>query len=127
MCMSERNGASQPGGCWIRPEKRLALYLRDDFRCTYCDRDLHHVAPQDLTLDHIRPLSAGGSNDPTNLITACRSCNCSRRSDSVHHFAGVDGKAILARIHRQTRRSWEKHLALAREILKQKAQGITSG
>lgn len=31
------------------------------------------------TVDHILPLSRGGTNDPANLAPACRSCNSARR------------------------------------------------
>jgi len=65
-------------GQWIRPEKRLALYIRDSFTCAYCGRDLKSLDPSEVTLDHLLPRSAGGDNDATNLITACRSCNSSR-------------------------------------------------
>lgn len=74
----QRQGAAQPQGRWIRVEKRLSIYLRDSFRCLYCGTDLRHAAPADITLDHLLPRSAGGSNDATNLVTACRSCNSSR-------------------------------------------------
>lgn len=73
-----RQGSAQASGCWIRKEKRLALYIRDSVRCLYCGADLRHAAPADITLDHLLPRSAGGSNVATNLATACRSCNSSR-------------------------------------------------
>lgn len=74
----ERQGQCQPRGRWIRPEKRLAIYLRDGFACLYCGSDLRGSVASDVTLDHLLPRSAGGTNDPTNLITACRTCNCTR-------------------------------------------------
>lgn len=30
---------------------------------------------EDLTIDHIKPRSKGGSDDPSNLRTLCRMCN----------------------------------------------------
>lgn len=30
---------------------------------------------QDLTVDHRRPISQGGTNDPSNLVVRCRPCN----------------------------------------------------
>lgn len=59
-----------------RQKKRLraALITRDGAVCSDCPASL------DLTIDHIRPLSRGGTNDPTNLRLLCRSCN-SRKGD----------------------------------------------
>jgi 5-methylcytosine-specific restriction endonuclease McrA len=74
-----RQGASQPSGQWIRTEKRLALYIRDRFQCVYCGADLRYADPAHITLDHLLPRSAGGGNDATNLVTACRPCNSSRQ------------------------------------------------
>lgn len=74
-----RQGQAQPQGRWIRVEKRLAIYIRDGFSCAYCGQSLKSAAPADVTLDHLLPRSAGGSNDATNLVTACRSCNSSRQ------------------------------------------------
>ncbi len=51
---------------------RSAILERDMFLCTYCG------AGEDLTCDHIVPLVRGGTNDPENLVTACRSCNSSK-------------------------------------------------
>lgn len=37
---------------------------------------------QDLTVDHIRPLSQGGTNDPSNLCVRCRRCNSAKHNRS---------------------------------------------
>jgi hypothetical protein len=78
------------GGKWIRPEKRLAIYIRDGFQCAYCGRDLREAAPADVTLDHLNCRTHGGSNEATNLITACKSCNSSRgaREDWAEYATG---------------------------------------
>lgn len=67
------------GSKWIRPEKRLAIYIRDGFTCAYCGRSLKGAEPHDVTLDHLLPRSAGGGNEATNLVTACGACNYSRQ------------------------------------------------
>lgn len=67
------------GSHWIRPEKRLAIYVRDGFACAYCGDSLRDAAPADVTLDHLLPRAAGGKNAATNLVTACRACNSSRK------------------------------------------------
>jgi 5-methylcytosine-specific restriction endonuclease McrA len=104
----------QPSGTWIRPEKRLAIYLRDDFRCIYCLRDLRNVDAADITLDHIKCKSDGGGNSEKNLVTACRSCNCSRRDLPISRFAG---KETIQQIRRNTKRSLKKYKILASQIL----------
>ena len=58
---------------WIRDEKRLAIYFRDNCSCVYCGES------SNLTLDHLKPRSRGGTNDPRNLVTCCYSCNSSRK------------------------------------------------
>lgn len=75
------------GSKWIRPEKRLAIYIRDGFQCAYCGRSLKHAAPAEVTLDHLLPRVAGGSNEATNLITACRACNSSRQEKPWMDYA----------------------------------------
>jgi hypothetical protein len=93
--------AHQPTGCWIRPAKRLAIYLRDGFTCAYCGRDLHNVAPADITLDHLTPKSEGGSNKEENLVTACRSCNSARGAKSWTDYApGGAIERIVAQIEK---------------------------
>lgn len=75
------------GSSWIRKERRLALYIRDDFTCGYCGRDLRNASPREVTLDHLLPRSAGGDNESTNLVTACLRCNSSRQDKPWADFA----------------------------------------
>lgn len=57
----------------IAPSKRYAILARDKFRCRYCGA----VARDGLTLhvDHIVPVSSGGTDDDSNLCCACSECN----------------------------------------------------
>lgn len=96
---------------WIRQEKRLAIYLRDGLACGWCGFSLEDGAQ--LTLDHLRPHSLGGSNDADNLVTACKRCNDSRGDRSQAAFAravaGYVGGAmapqdILTRVRNAARR-----------------------
>ena len=82
---------------WIRPMKRLAIYIRDGERCVYCGRIPGEGPQTDLTLDHIVPRRDGGTNDPRNLLTACRMCNCSRRGDDFDAFVGDPARAHVLR------------------------------
>lgn len=51
---------------------RFEVFHRDSFICAYCG-----VAPPAtvLEVDHITPVSKGGTNDINNLITSCFDCN----------------------------------------------------
>lgn len=52
------------------------LFARDSYRCQYCGRwtwELRHR--ESLTRDHLIPISRGGLNVWTNVVTACSSCN----------------------------------------------------
>jgi len=104
----------QATGQWIRADKRLAIYLRDRFTCLYCCRDLHDADPTDVTLDHIRCQSDGGSNHESNLVTACRSCNCARQDKPLARFAGPETRA---HVRRNTRRNLRPYRKLAKAIL----------
>lgn len=53
---------------------RFRVWHRDGFRCTYCGVSAVEKSIV-LEVDHISPVSAGGSNDMDNLTTACRGCN----------------------------------------------------
>lgn len=55
---------------------RLKIYKRDGYRCVYCCTD---KGP--FQLDHVRPYSKGGWDDPSNLVTACLDCNA-RKSNT---------------------------------------------
>ena len=104
----------QPTGCWIRPEKRLAIYLRDSFRCVYCCSDLHSADPSDITLDHLVPKVDGGTNKETNLVTACRGCNCSRQDQPINRFCGKETRADIKRL---TARKLPRYLKLAKALI----------
>jgi len=51
--------------------------------CRYCDRKLTY---SQATLDHLRPLSKGGTWAPSNLDFACSKCNSAKGSISLKKF-----------------------------------------
>jgi hypothetical protein len=74
----------------IRKTKRLALYLRDSFTCAFCELDMRGMDARLITLDHIKPRAKGGTDDPTNLVTACLRCNCVKKDADLTAFCGKD-------------------------------------
>ena len=54
------------------PFSRANIYARDEFTCQYCAE----VFPtQELTFDHVVPVSQGGRKDWENIVTCCVTCN----------------------------------------------------
>jgi len=55
------------------PITNKLLFKRDLHTCGYCGKVFK---PDDLSRDHIIPTSRGGRDIWTNIITACKHCNC---------------------------------------------------
>lgn len=52
------------------------LFARDEYRCQYCGRHQVELRTREcLTRDHLVPVSRGGGNAWSNVVTACSSCN----------------------------------------------------
>ncbi|MBD1878118.1 HNH endonuclease [Coleofasciculus sp. FACHB-64] len=56
----------------IPAEVRKYVFQRDRCQCQSCGKT---ALEANLTIDHIIPLSRGGSNDISNLQTLCLPCN----------------------------------------------------
>lgn len=52
-----------------------------EWKCHYCNK---RRLP--LTQDHIIPRAHGGSDDPSNIVPACRSCNSAKGTKPQHEF-----------------------------------------
>ncbi|KAK3283381.1 hypothetical protein CYMTET_8921 [Cymbomonas tetramitiformis] len=61
----------------VAPRTRRHVFSRDGLKCFYCGKV---STPDGVTLDHIVPLSQGGSSHRNNLVTACLACNQSKGS-----------------------------------------------
>ena len=85
-------GNKYQGAKWLSREKRLAIYLRDNMSCVWCG--VKFAKGMRLEIDHIVPLSKGGTNSESNLITSCRGCNSSRGDCDAFMFARAVAKSI---------------------------------
>ncbi len=65
-------GGSRDRGRYVPPLNNRTLFKRDANLCLYCGM---RYMTRDLTRDHIKPLSRGGTDSWTNVATACRRCN----------------------------------------------------
>jgi 5-methylcytosine-specific restriction endonuclease McrA len=68
------------------------LCARDGYRCQYCGRAGYELRPREsLTRDHVIPISRGGLNVWTNVVTACSSCNTRK----ANHLTAECGMHLL--------------------------------
>ena len=63
----------------VPPLTNRELFRRDRHTCMYC---LTTLGERHLTRDHVIPLSRGGQDMWTNVVTACRVCN-QRKADKL--------------------------------------------
>ena len=61
-----------------------AQYDRQKGRCYYCDILVH----DEYHVDHVIPLSKGGSNGPDNLVISCPPCNRSKHNKHPMDWCG---------------------------------------
>lgn len=74
---------------------RFEVFKRDGFTCRYCGRTTPTVI---LQVDHVVPVSAGGSDDEMNLVTSCWECNSGKSAVPLNEvITGEDphDRAIL--------------------------------
>lgn len=63
-----------------------AQHKRQKGRCYYCSCKVgksYHV-------DHVIPLTRGGSNGPENIVIACQFCNISKKDKMPHEWKGTN-------------------------------------
>ena len=62
------------GGTTAWRKIRARILARDGWTCQYCGNDEHAL----MTVDHVIPISKGGTDEDSNLISACQRCNYSK-------------------------------------------------
>jgi 5-methylcytosine-specific restriction endonuclease McrA len=60
---------------------RWRVMKRDRYRCVLCGRNPAQDSSVELHLDHVVPVSRGGTNEEGNLRTLCRECNQGRSDE----------------------------------------------
>ena len=64
----------------LKPSVRFKVLARDHFTCQYCGQKAPDV---ELEVDHIVPKAECGSNELSNLTTACKDCNRGKAGSSL--------------------------------------------
>lgn len=60
------------------------MFTQQQGRCWYCQESI----AEEYHIEHRVPLARGGSNDPSNLVLACPSCNLSKGARLPHEWSG---------------------------------------
>lgn len=63
----------------VSKRTRYEVLKRDNHTCRYCGATAPDAV---LTVDHVTPVALGGSDDPSNLVAACKDCNAGKASTS---------------------------------------------
>jgi len=66
---------------------KLAYY---GYRCRYCGIHKSETNEGWLEADHAIPLSQGGTNFISNIVPACKSCNCSKGTKTFKEFLNIE-------------------------------------
>jgi len=76
----------------VSKRTRFEVLRRDSHTCRYCGQSAPDVK---LTVDHVTPVALGGTDDPSNLVTACADCNAGKSSTAPdsNHVAQVEEDA----------------------------------
>lgn len=75
---------------------RLVVYDKCNHRCAYCGCELEY---KDMQVDHAVPLARGGTDEISNYMPSCRSCNHYKGTLIVEEF-----RNYLSRIHKRLMR-----------------------
>ncbi|MEY6431256.1 HNH endonuclease [Thioalkalicoccus limnaeus] len=67
-----QHAVTKRGADYVPPLNNRTLFQRDDHICLYCGG---RFAARQLSRDHVRPISQGGADCWTNVVTACVRCN----------------------------------------------------
>lgn len=78
------------GRALVGARLRFEVLRRCNFACYYCGLP-GSMGLKQLHIDHVIPVSLGGTNDPWNLVAACWDCNAGKTN-------GVPSEELIERV-----------------------------
>jgi 5-methylcytosine-specific restriction endonuclease McrA len=82
--------------CTLTREQWQEIKDRFGHACAYCGKVLER-----LEMDHVKPLSKGGTHTAANIVPSCRTCNAKKGAGDAMPFVGR-GTSETAKTDRQT-------------------------
>ena len=91
----------------LSPTLKQAIAVEANFICGYC-QTAQKIIGLPLVIDHLIPITKGGTNAPDNLWLACRRCN-EFKGAKTEEIDPLSGKAVP--LYNPRRQSWPVHFA----------------
>ena len=83
-------------------ELRRQVYNKTNGQCTYCGMKLKFISNGEsdpgqngFTIDHVKPISRGGTEDTDNLVPACHECNNLKAQRTLENFRFYKGQDAI--------------------------------
>lgn len=67
--------------CTLTVAQWEEVQMRYKYQCAYCGK-----SKVNLTMDHVVPISKGGSHTADNIVPACKTCNSSKQAGSAPFY-----------------------------------------
>lgn len=99
--------------CWryknryIPHKTRLDVYYNAGGRCEMCGKPL---SIYEFTIDHIMPISHGGTNDINNLACTCKACNTLKGHTAPDEFNQRITSILLYQVEKKRNNSLKNRL-----------------
>lgn len=116
--MAKRTAKKAPAKKTVRPRwsfgkcpeaTRQAVFARDGYVCIYCNDkgalEVDHIVPQSTVIDH----------RPSNLVSACKTCN--------NHRSVIDVDLYCRHVSRRTEEPWRAIYRRVRDALATPVKG----
>lgn len=101
---------------------RFDIFKRDLFTCQYCGKNPPSVV---LEIDHIIPVSKGGSNEIDNLLTSCFECNRGKTNTSLNTLPSTTAeKLALIQEKEDQYKAYQKTLAVVERRIKKEIEKV---
>lgn len=105
-----------PRRCFTSKE-RSEIYIRDKGRCGICGE---FIPLNEFTIDHIIPISKGGTYDYDNLQCCCFKCNQLKSNETPDDFYGKMFIALINHAKQQNNKKMKKFLKKAEKAFFEK-------
>ena len=105
----------------ISKRVRFEVFKRDSFKCQYCGATAPEVV---LHVDHIKALANGGTDDITNLVTSCDSCNLGKGARPLDQNSAVAKSRAQSEALQERREQLEMMMEWQRGLVSIEAQAV---